>query len=218
MKMEDTRRNFLRSLGSIIGGSLLLTDNVIAEILNHNVLNDPQKLAKTYLLKEKSSYLNHASIGTVPKLIHQAHIKYLEICESNPSTYVWGNIWKEVTENTRQLASSLIHCNVDDLAITHNTTEGFNILAHGLKLSQNDEVLFSSLNHAGASMAWLGLSNIKDFKVRTFDFPTNKISSTVDKMPATNIGIVKGDSILSVNSLSVTTYEELSTLIIFILY
>ena len=146
MKMENTRRNFLRSLGSIIGGSLLLTDNVIAEILNHNVLNDPQKLAKTYLLKEKSSYLNHASIGTVPKLIHQAHIKYLEICESNPSMYVWGNIWKEVTENTRQLASSLIHCNVDDLAITHNTTEGFNILAHGLKLSQNDEVLFSSLH------------------------------------------------------------------------
>ena len=177
MKIENTRRNFLRSLGSIIGGSLLLTDNVIAKILNHNVLNDPQKLAKTYLLKEKSSYLNHASIGTVPKLIHQAHIKYLEICESNPSMYVWGNIWKEVTENTRQLASSLIHCNVDDLAITHNTTEGFNILAHGLKLSQNDEVLFSSLNHAGASMAWLGLSNIKGFKVRTFDFPTNKISN-----------------------------------------
>ena len=147
MKMENTRRNFLRSLGSIIGGSLLLTDNVIAEILNHNVLNDPQKLAKTYLLKEKSSYLNHASIGTVPKLIHQSHIKYLEICESNPSMYVWGNILKEVTENTRRLASSLIHCNVDDLAITHNTTEGFNILANGLKLSQNDEVLFSYLNH-----------------------------------------------------------------------
>ena len=181
MKMEDTRRNFLRSLGSIIGGSLLLTDNVIAEILNHNVLNDPQKLAKTYLLKEKSSYLNHASIGTVPKLIHQAHIKYLEICESNPSMYVWGNIWKEVTENARQLASSLIHCNVDDLAITHNTTEGFNILAHGLKLSQNDEVLFSSLNHAGASMAWLGLSNIKGFQVRSFDFPTNKISNLDEK-------------------------------------
>ena len=181
MKMENTRRNFLRSLGSIIGGSLFLTDNVIAEILNHNVLNDPQKLAKTYLLKEKSSYLNHASIGTVPKLIHQAHIKYLEICESNPSMYVWGNIWKEVTENTRQLASSLIHCNVDDLAITHNTTEGFNILAHGLKLSQNDEVLFSSLNHAGASMAWLGLSNIKGFQVRSFDFPTNKISNLDEK-------------------------------------
>ena len=154
--MVDTRRNFLRSLGSIIGSSLLLSDNIIAEILKDKVLNDPQRLAKEYLLKENSSYLNHASIGTVPKVIHEAHVKYLEICESNPSLYVWGSIWKEVTENTRQLASSLIHCNVDDLAITHNTTEGFNILAHGLQLSQNDEVLFSSLNHAGASMPWKG--------------------------------------------------------------
>ncbi len=174
--MVDTRRNFLRSLGSIIGSSLLLTDNIIAEILKDKVSNDPQRLAKEYLLKENSSYLNHASIGTVPKVIHEAHVKYLEICESNPSLYVWGSIWKEVTENTRQLASSLIHCNVDDLAITHNTTEGFNILAHGLQLSQNDEVLFSSLNHAGASMPWKGLSEIKNFQVRTFDFPINKIS------------------------------------------
>lgn len=186
--MVDTRRNFLRSLGSIIGSSLLLTDNIIAEILKDKVLNDPQRLAKEYLLKENSSYLNHASIGTVPKVIHEAHVKYLEICESNPSLYVWGSIWKEVTENTRQLASSLIHCNVDDLAITHNTTEGFNILAHGLQLSQNDEVLFSSLNHAGASMPWKGLSEIKNFQVRTFDFPINKISE-IDEEDIINLHI-----------------------------
>ena len=186
--MVDTRRNFLRSLGSIIGSSLLLSDNIIAEILKDKVLNDPQRLAKEYLLKENSSYLNHASIGTVPKVIHEAHVKYLEICESNPSLYVWGSIWKEVTENTRQLASSLIHCNVDDLAITHNTTEGFNILAHGLQLSQNDEVLFSSLNHAGASMPWKGLSEIKNFQVRTFDFPINKISE-IDEEDIINLHI-----------------------------
>ena len=186
--MVDTRRNFLRSLGSIIGSSLLLSDNIIAEILKDKVSNDPQRLAKEYLLKENSSYLNHASIGTVPKVIHEAHVKYLEICESNPSLYVWGSIWKEVTENTRQLASSLIHCNVDDLAITHNTTEGFNILAHGLQLSQNDEVLFSSLNHAGASMPWKGLSEIKNFQVRTFDFPINKISE-IDEEDIINLHI-----------------------------
>jgi selenocysteine lyase/cysteine desulfurase len=166
----------------------LLSDNIIAEILKDKVSNDPQRLAKEYLLKENSSYLNHASIGTVPKVIHEAHVKYLEICESNPSLYVWGSIWKEVTENTRQLASSLIHCNVDDLAITHNTTEGFNILAHGLQLSQNDEVLFSSLNHAGASMPWKGLSEIKNFQVRTFDFPINKISE-IDEEDIINLHI-----------------------------
>ncbi len=179
--MISTRRDFLHSLSTIIGSSFLLTDNALAKIISDNKINDPNRLAKQYLLKKESSYLNHASIGTVPKVIHEAHIKYLKICESNPSLYIWGEIWKDVTETTRQLASSLIHCNVDDLAITHNTTEGFNILAHGIQLSQNDEVLFSSLNHAGASMSWKGLSGIKNFNVRTFNFPFDEISEIDEK-------------------------------------
>ena len=175
--MVSTRRDFLNSLSAVIGSSFLLTDNILAKTIGREKINDPDRLAKQYLLKKDSSYLNHASIGTVPKIIHEAHIKYLEICESNPSLYVWGKIWKDVHEKTRQLASSLIHCNPDDLAITHNTTEGFNILAHGIQLSHNDEVLFSTLNHSGASMSWKGLSKIKNFKVRTFDFPLDRVSS-----------------------------------------
>jgi len=178
--MLSTRRDFLQSLTSLIGSSVLLSENVFADLLNKDKIIDPKILAEKYLLKKGSIYLNHASIGTVPKLIHEAHVKYLEICESNPSLYVWGKIWKDVTEETRRLASELIHCNIDDLAITHNTTEGFNILAHGIQLAPDEEVLFSSLNHSGASMSWLGLSKIKNFKVRSFEFPTNKISA-IDK-------------------------------------
>ena len=91
-----------------------------------------------------------------------------------------------MTEHTRELACELIHCNLDDLAITHNTTEGFNVLAHGIQLHHDDEVLFSSLNHAGASMSWVGLSKIKDFKVRSFEFPLGKISS-LDKLQIIDI-------------------------------
>ena len=133
--MLSTRRDFLQSLTSLIGSSVLLSENVFADLLNKDKIIDPKILAEKYLLKKGSIYLNHASIGTVPKLIHEAHVKYLEICESNPSLYVWGKIWKDVTEETRRLASELIHCNIDDLAITHNTTEGFNILAHGIQLA-----------------------------------------------------------------------------------
>ena len=73
--------------------------------------------------------------------IHNAHIKYLEICESNPSLYVWGAPWKLITNKTRELAADLLGCYSNDIAITHNTTEGFNILAHGLKLNKKHEVL-----------------------------------------------------------------------------
>ena len=110
--MVSTRRDFLNSLSAVIGSSFLLTDNILAKTIGREKINDPDRLAKQYLLKKDSSYLNHASIGTVPKIIHEAHIKYLEICESNPSLYVWGKIWKDVHEKTRQLASSLIHCSL----------------------------------------------------------------------------------------------------------
>ena len=138
--MTSTRRDFLQSLASIVGSSFLLTDNLLSNILSNDTILDSKRLSKQYLIKKGSSYLNHASIGTIPKVIHEAHVKYLEICESNPSLYVWGSIWKEVTEETRKLASRLINCNVDDLAITHNTTAGFNILADGLQLDPQDEV------------------------------------------------------------------------------
>jgi selenocysteine lyase/cysteine desulfurase len=57
------------------------------------------------------------------------------------------------------------------MAITHNTTEGFNTLAAGLDLGPGDEVLFSSLNHAGASICWQHYAQVKSFTVKNFDFP-----------------------------------------------
>jgi selenocysteine lyase/cysteine desulfurase len=128
-------------------------------------------LRAQYMLSEDILYLNHASIGTVPRAVHEAHVAYLELCESHPSLYVWGPAWREVTEETRTSAAGLLRCDPDDLAVTHNTTEGFNVLAHGLPLRRGDEVLFSSLNHPGASVPWLGLAETRRFEVRRFEFP-----------------------------------------------
>lgn len=176
-----SRRRFLRSLaGAGIAAPLLAR----AEEIHAAVLSeldaptfDPEapeairRLRDRYLLADDLAYLNHASIGTVPRAVVQAHAGYLEICESHPSLYVWGDVWREVTEDTRAAAATLLRCRADELAITHNTTEGFNILAHGLPLERGDEVLFSSLNHPGASVAWEGLSRRRGFSVRRFDVP-----------------------------------------------
>ena len=64
-------------------------------------------------------YLNHASIGTVPEPVHRAHVGYLELCESYPSLYVWGSVWREVTEETRRQVAAMLRCEPDDLAIHH---------------------------------------------------------------------------------------------------
>ena len=130
--MIESRRNFLSHMASIAAGSFLLNDVGYASFIlkaNKNPESiDREELSKLYMLEKGSSYLNHASIGTVPRPIHNAHIKYLEICESNPSLYVWGAPWKLITNKTRELAADLLGCHSTDIAITHNTTEGLSLI------------------------------------------------------------------------------------------
>jgi len=179
-----TRRKFLASLAAAGASAPLLAAAEgleAAESKSGNAWSaggfDPsdgsaiQSLRDQYMLSTDLIYLNHASIGTVPRAVHTAHVGYLELCESFPSLYVWGAVWREVTEETRNRAAGLLSCDPEDLAITHNTTEGFNVLAHGLPLGPGDEVLFSSLNHPGASVAWRGVAARRGFTVRDFDFP-----------------------------------------------
>ncbi|MCG8606317.1 aminotransferase class V-fold PLP-dependent enzyme [bacterium] len=129
------------------------------------------ELAKEYMLGPDVTYFNHGSIGTIPKLIHRAHKGYLELCESNPWLYMWSEPWEEARAQTREKVARFLGCDSDELVFTHNTTEGFNLLAHGLPLSQEDEVLFSSLNHTGASQCWFHYGQTKGFSVKRFEFP-----------------------------------------------
>jgi selenocysteine lyase/cysteine desulfurase len=142
---------------------------------------DVQALKAQYLLSDELTYLNHASIGTVPRVVHEAHVAHLELCEAHPSLYVWGRVWRDVTEVTRRAAADLLRCVPDDLAITHSTTEGFNILAAGLPLGPGDEVLFSTLNHPGASVPWERMAAERGFTVRRFDFPLRDAPSLDDE-------------------------------------
>ena len=68
--MVSTRRDFLNSLSAIIGSSFLLTDSMLAKTIGNKKINYPDILADQYFMKKESSYLNHASIGTVPKVVH----------------------------------------------------------------------------------------------------------------------------------------------------
>lgn len=134
-----------------------------------------QRLSDAYGLDPSLTYLNHASIGTIPKTVQAAHRRYLEICEKNPWLYIWGGGWKELRAQVRRDAAQILGCAVSEVAFTHNTTEAFNLLAHGLPLAAGDEVLFSSLNHTGASACWSHMAKARGFSVRRFEFPLREV-------------------------------------------
>lgn len=134
------------------------------------------RMAEEYLLAPDVTYLNHASIGTIPRVVLEAHKAYLSICETNPWLYMWGGTWEAPRERVRTLVAEAFGCSPTEVAITHNTTEGFSVLAQGLPLGPGDEVLFSSLNHDGASVAFRHHGAAKGYSVRRFPFPLEDAS------------------------------------------
>ncbi|HYC51304.1 MAG TPA: aminotransferase class V-fold PLP-dependent enzyme [Gemmatimonadaceae bacterium] len=133
-------------------------------------------LKDEYLLAPGLLYLNHGSIGTIPRPVIDEHIRLLRQCETNPHIHMWGDVWTEALTRTRTAAAGLLHCEPDEVALTHNTTEGFNVLAQGLPLGAGDEVLFSSLNHPSASAAWVYYAPRRGYTVRRFDIPLEDIT------------------------------------------
>lgn len=176
------RRRFLQNtgVGAVTGAALAALANAQsafgAELTQSRFIRDGDfdwnELKKSYSLDPKINYLNHASIGSIPIAVQRARSEYLQICESNPWLYMWGGAWEESREQVRRQAADLFGCRSTEIAITHNTTEVFNTLAHGLPLKPRDEVLFSSLNHAGASIAFEQAARQRGYKTRRFEFPT----------------------------------------------
>lgn len=164
----------LAALADVRSGFALDLERVAGRLANADGF---EGLAGEYMLAPDVLYLNHASIGTVPRAVHDAHVRYLEVCESNPHLHIWGPAWREPREAVRAKAAALLGCEPGDVAITHNTTEGFNTLARGLSLEPGDEVLFSSLNHGGASAPWRHQAAVGGFTVRRFDFPIHDVPS-----------------------------------------
>jgi selenocysteine lyase/cysteine desulfurase len=107
--------------------------------------------------------------------VHEAHKAYLAMCESNPWLYMWGGVWEEPREAVRAKAAAALGVPANDVAITHNTTEGFNLLAQGLPLGPGDEVLFSSINHDGASVCFTHHAEARGYAVRRFPFPMDRV-------------------------------------------
>ena len=173
------RRQFLQSLPAGVAAAGVLESLLQAragfarslEALPQEPSPDWAALAAQYSLDKGITYFNHGSIGTIPIPLQEARQKYLALCESNPWLYMWETPWEAPRQQTRHKAAQLMGCGPDEVALTHNTTEGFNLLAAGLPLGAGDEVLFSSLNHPGASICWEHHGASRGYKVRRFKFP-----------------------------------------------
>lgn len=174
------RRRFLQAGGGAAMAALVARFDGARQAFAQDLAAEPPTatgavLRPLYSLDAGVTYLNHASIGTMPRAVQTAHRRYLEICEGNPWLHMWGDAWVEPVAAVRAQCGQFLGCSAEEVTFSHNTTETFNLLAQGLPLGPGDEVLFSSLNHSGASVCWQHQAKTRGFSVRRFAFPLDEV-------------------------------------------
>jgi L-cysteine/cystine lyase len=98
----------------------------------------------------KYIYLNTGTNGPLPRRSHEA----MEACAMDE--LLEGRIGPEafartqaIFAGTRAAVAALLGCDPDEIALTHNTTEGLNIALMGLDWQRGDEIVTAATEHPG---------------------------------------------------------------------
>ncbi len=176
--IQENRRNFLKKfLGGIAATATLpwLTGETKGSGNFLEVLNSYKGSGDAYdekfwhfvkqqfPLQEDLIYMNNGGLGPSPyhviETINSQMLKWESISETG----------HHLGDGVREKAAKFFNCGMDEIAFTRNATEGMNIIARGLPLKKDDEVLMTTHEHPGGAMPWLGLAKDIGIRVKLFE-------------------------------------------------
>lgn len=159
-----SRRDFFKFLaGSAV--SLAALDTATASVyqsitaLNQKYVGDEspdglywEGIRSQFLFEDGLVMMNNGTVGPMPKPVFNTLVRYFKIQATNP--YDVYNFLPSFQEQTKQKLAAFIHAAPEEVALTHNTTEGMNFVTVGLDMKEGDEVIVSNLEHPGAINPW----------------------------------------------------------------
>ena len=99
----------------------------------------------------KAAYLNTGTNGPVPQRSHDALVAQAtaELTEGRISMTGFQQFFATMNQ-ARAAFAGILGCGADEVALTHNTTEGMNIAMMGIEWSRGDEIITATTEHPGA--------------------------------------------------------------------
>ncbi|MBC6367370.1 aminotransferase class V-fold PLP-dependent enzyme [Algoriphagus sp. AK58] len=119
------------------------------------------ELRSQFPLTTDRVYLNNGTFGPAPFSVLQAmEASNLQINTSGE----YGN-----SDQERVKLAEFFRIKPTEFSITHNTTEGINIMAWGVPMKSGDEVILTTHEHAGNALPWLNRAKLDGIVLRTFE-------------------------------------------------
>ena len=134
------------------------------------------KIRNDFPITQKYSYLNNAAISPIPIPVYREACKFYENLMDHG-----GKIWPKyvkVKEETRKRYAEFIGANDSEIAFTHSTSEGMNIISH--MLSNKGIVILNDLEFPVSNLPWIN-NNPKNVRfVKSQDNNRIEIEDIVD--------------------------------------
>lgn len=187
--MATDRRKFIKQTAGTMLAGIALTDFALAEnstIISSNgmkIESDDEKfwsmVRQQFPLTKDWAYLNNGTMGPSPYLVIEAVRKGMMDCDEYGNYGGW--------EATQKKLADFVGAHEDEIALTHNVTDGINIACWGLPLKKGDEVIITTHEHVGNAFPWLNRQKLDGIVLRTFtpastaNETLNRISSLINK-------------------------------------
>lgn len=160
---HNRRRSFVKQLIAGVTGVTLVpaytatasNDKNAVPSLDHSDDSEVfwETIKKQFVFADGLYYFNNASLGSSPIPVQEATNTFRATLDAFPSKYMWGG-WSDEKEVVRQKAADLFSVSKEEIAITHNTTEGMNLIARSFDLQPGDEVILADHEHHSGTIPW----------------------------------------------------------------
>jgi len=155
------RRNFVKQLFTGVAGTVLLSSykpsdaDYPIELLDTNDDSEAfwENVKAQYKFAPNLRYFNNGSLGSCPLVVQKATNEFRATLDAFPSKYMWGG-WSNEKEVVRKKVADLFSVSEEEIALTHNTTEGMNLIARSFNLEAGDEIILIDHEHKSSVIPW----------------------------------------------------------------
>jgi L-cysteine/cystine lyase len=159
-----SRRSFIQKLGAGLAIPSLVSFNSSSENSIDQSLRGEEfweAVRKQFPLTDSRIYMNNGTFGPSPAVVLEALQK--SFTDTNTSGE-YGHI-----EPDREKLAAFVNIKTAEISLTHNTTEGINIMTWGLPLKAGDEVIITLHEHAGNAIPWLNRAKLHGIVLKPFE-------------------------------------------------
>lgn len=153
-----------------------------------------EKIRAQFPITKEMLYFNNGTMGPSPKYVTDVVTKQIQHVDAT------GDYGYDV-EGLRASIGRFINADKDDIALTHNVSEGVSIIAGGLEMMPGDEVVLTNQEHGGGAVPWLARAKRHGIVVKFVELHMDSYTN-IDRFKRT---ITKRTRIVAVPHITCTT-------------